>query len=140
MKVKAENEKLLSDLSAVKQKSSSDPAAKAQEKEFAFLKDQNARLEELQATISNDLVGKTSKNKDLATSLNAVELERNELQKKYDDTKRGYFKLREERDQLKKDLEKHVGVEGSEGNQIQTDKKQIETAAGDKNNPTVDVQ
>jgi len=70
----------------------------------------------------------------------AVELERNELQKKYDDTKRGYFKLREERDQLKKDLEKHVGVKGSEGDQTQTDEKQIQTAAGDKNNPAVDVQ
>lgn len=79
MKVKAENEKLQTDLGKYKQRCSSDPAYKAQVKEFEFLKDQNARLGELQASIANDLVGKTAKNKELATSLKAVELERNEL-------------------------------------------------------------
>ena len=66
-------------MSAVKQSSSTDPAAVAQEKEFTFLRDQSARLEELQGQLSTDLVAKTSKNKELASSLMAIELERNEL-------------------------------------------------------------
>ena len=66
-------------MSAVKQSSSADPAVQAQEKEFTFLRDQSARLEELQSQLSTDLLAKTSKNKELASSLIAVELERNEL-------------------------------------------------------------
>ena len=45
-----------------------------------------------------------SKAKDLATKLMAVEQRANELQKKYDESKRGYFKLREDREKLKKEL------------------------------------
>ena len=47
--------------------------------------------------------------------------------------------MREERDQLKKDSGKDTAVEGSEGNKTQTDEKQIESASGDKSNPTMDV-
>ena len=71
--------------------------------------------------MSNDLLEKTTKNKDLSTKLTSVELERNEIQKKYDDTKVRYFKIRDERDKLKGELEKSKSAECSEGNQPQTD-------------------
>ena len=54
----------------------------------------------------------------MATKLIAVEQRAGELQKKYDESKRGYFKLREDREKLKSELEKIKGVE-VEGNQTQ---------------------
>ena len=50
--------------------------------------------------------------KELATKLMAEQQRASELQKKYDDSKRGYFKLREDREKLKTELEKIKG-EGS---------------------------
>ena len=69
--------------------------------------------------MSSDMQANVQKAKDLATKLIAVEQRANELQKKYDESKRGYFKLREDREKLKSELEKIKGVE-VEGNQTQT--------------------
>ena len=44
--------------------------------------------------------------KDLNTRLVAAESKASELQKKYDESKRGYLRIREERERLKADLEK----------------------------------
>jgi len=57
-----------------------------------------------------------TKTKDLASKLMAAEQRANDLQKKYDDSKRGYFKVREDREKLKAELEKAKGETG-EGNQ-----------------------
>lgn len=65
--------------------------------------------------MSSDMQTNTAKIKNLATNLIAVEQRANELQKKYDDTKRGYFKLREDREKLKAELEKNKGTGAGEG-------------------------
>ena len=61
--------------------------------------------------MSSDMQASVQKAKDLATKLVAVEQRASELQKKYDESKRGYFKLREDREKLKSELEKIKGVE-----------------------------
>ena len=88
------------------------------EQSMSFLKEQNARLETFQTQMSSDMQASVQKAKELATKLIAVEQRAGELQKKYDESKRGYFKLREDREKLKSELEKIKGVE-VEGDQQQ---------------------
>ena len=79
--------------------------------------------------MSTDMQTNVQKSKDLATKLIAVEQRAGELQKKYDESKRGYFKLREDREKLKSELEKIKGVE-VEGNQTQNQQQISTTETG----------
>ena len=79
--------------------------------------------------MSTDMQTNVQKAKDLATKLIAVEQRAGELQKKYDESKRGYFKLREDREKLKSELEKIKGVE-VEGNQTQNQQQISTTETG----------
>ena len=59
-----------------------------------------------------DLASERTKSKNLNEKLSASEQRANELQKKYDDCKRNYFKIRDERERLKADVEKASTKEG----------------------------
>lgn len=71
-----------------------------------MLRDQHTRLETRHQTVATDLASERTKSKNLNDKLSTSELRANELQKKYDDCKRNYFKIRDERERLKADVEK----------------------------------
>ena len=62
--------------------------------------------------MATDLASERTKSKNLNEKLSASEQRANELQKKYDDCKRNYFKIRDERERLKADVEKASTKEG----------------------------
>ena len=51
--------------------------------------------------------------RNLNTKLVAAEASANELQKKYDESKRNYLRIRDERERLKSDLEAAKGLGGA---------------------------
>ena len=69
-------------------------------------RDQHTRLRTRHESVATNLASERTKSKTLNEKLCASEVRANELQKKYDDCKRNYFKIRDERERLKADAEK----------------------------------
>ena len=113
--LKRENIDLNYEISKVQQQLRSHSANKSQEISMVYLKEDNVRLEKLQATLASDKESLIRKSKEMSTKIVATEQRLADLQKKYDEQKRAYFKIREDRERLKAELEKTKAIPGSEG-------------------------
>lgn len=73
--------------------------------DLSSLQNKYQRSEKLSSQRAEDLKTEMSKVRNLNTKLVAAETSANELQKKYDESKRNYLRIRDERERLKAELE-----------------------------------
>jgi len=86
-----------------------------QEQELKFLREQIKRLERLSRQREADLKQEMSKSRGLNTRLVAAESRANEVQKKHEESKRNYLRIRDERERLRGELEQARGGGTSTG-------------------------
>ena len=102
-----ENEKgqLQEKLHRARQEKPSEQGSRSLDANSTNLQSKYQRSEKFSAQRAADLKTEVQKARNLNTKLVAAEASSNELQKKYDESKRNYMRIREERERLKGELE-----------------------------------
>lgn len=88
-----------------RQNLSSEVELRRREQDLEYLRGQAKRSDDLSRKHQVDLKKECGKSRELNDRLVKAESRANELQRKYDESKKNYMRIREERDRLKGELE-----------------------------------